>query len=43
MMAIGMAKDTSEEFHTLKEFNDELDLLFRDDVALRKLLQKSRN
>ena len=42
-MAIGMAKDTSEEFHTLKEFNDELDLLFRDDVALRKLLQKSRN
>ena len=42
-MAIDMAKDTSEEFHTLKEFNDELDLLFRDDVALRKLLQKSRN
>ena len=42
-MAMGMAKDTSEEFHTVKEFNDELDLLFRDDVALRKLLQKSRN
>jgi hypothetical protein len=42
-MAIGVAKDTSEEFHTLKEFNDELDLLFRDDVTLRKLLQKSRN
>jgi hypothetical protein len=38
-----MAKDTPEEFHTLKEINDELDLLFRDDVALRKLLQKSRN
>ena len=42
-MAIGMAKDTSEEFHTLKEFNYELDILFRDDVAVRKLLQKSRN
>ena len=42
-MAIGMAKDTPEEFHTLKEFNYELDILFRDDVAVRKLLQKSRN
>lgn len=38
-----MAKDTSEEFHTLKEFNDELEALFRDDIAIRKLLQKSRN
>jgi len=38
-----MAKDTPEQFHSLKEFNDELDRLFRDDVALRKLLQKSRN
>ena len=38
-----MAKDTPQEFHTLKEFTDELDLLFRDDVALRKLLQKARN
>lgn len=38
-----MAKDTSEEFHTLKEFNDELEALFRDDIANRKLLQKSRN
>lgn len=38
-----MAKDTPEEFHTLKEFTDELDVLFRDDVELRRLLQKSRN
>src|SRR6056297_1754217 len=38
-----MAKDAPEEFHTLKEFTDELDILFRDDVAVRKLLQKSRN
>lgn len=38
-----MAKDTPEEFHTLKEFIDELDLIFRDDVQLRRLLQKSRN
>ena len=35
-MAIGMAKDTPQEFNTLKEFTDELDLLFRDDVALRR-------
>mgnify|MGYP000217845295 CR=1 FL=1 len=40
---MNMAKDTSEEFHTLKEFTDELEIIFRDDIALRKLLQKSRN
>ncbi|MEO1607012.1 MAG: hypothetical protein AAFU34_16985 [Pseudomonadota bacterium] len=38
-----MAKDTPEEFHSFKEFHYELDLLFRDDVALGKLRQKSRN
>ena len=36
-----MAKDTSGDFHSLKEFTNELDRL--DDVGFAKLLQRSRN